>query len=148
MADQQNPTTHDLNNILKYKNKYMGNSSNIINLFYNLPLSNMEISYELFPDKLTAQVNYKEKIENINKNKVVKALLYNSTAAFALIDNIEAINYNFTGLTYKVSRSDVEKWYGQNLSALLNTEDWKSKTQLKLEDNEYVNGFAKAVLKR
>jgi len=148
MAKQQNPTTHDLNSILKYKNKYMGNSSNIINLFYNLPLNNIPMSFELFPDKLRLEVNYKDTVESINENKAKKALIYNSTVAFALIDNLEGINYNFTGLTYKVSRSDVEKWYGQNLSDLLKSEEWKSKVQDKLKENEYVNGFIKAVLKR
>ena len=148
MAQQQNPTTHDLNSILKYKNKYMGNSSNIINLFHNLPLNNVPMSFELLPDKLRLEVNYKDTIENINENKAKKALIYNSTVAFALIDNLEGINYNFTGLTYKVSRSDVEKWYGQKLSDLLKSEEWKSKVQDKLEENEYVNGFTKAVLKR
>ncbi|MBU3143528.1 DUF4825 domain-containing protein [Clostridium sp. CF012] len=105
------------------------------------------MSFELFPDKLTADVNYKNTIENINENKVNKALIYNSTAAFALIDNLEVINYNFTNLTYKVSRSDVEKWYGQKLSGLLKSEEWKNKVQDKLLDYEYVNGFIKAVLK-
>lgn len=148
IEQQQNPTTHDLNSVLQYKNKYMGNLNNIYNIFHNLPLSNIAMSFESFPDKLTVDVNYKETIENINENKVNKALIYNSTVVFALIDNLKGINYNFTGLTYKVSRSDVEKWYGQNLSGLLKSEEWKSKVQDKLEDNEYVNNCRKLVLKK
>jgi len=143
---QQNPTTHDLNSILKYKTKYMGDSSNIMNLFHTLPLNNIEMSFGLFPDKQTAEVNYKYTIENINEYRVNKALIYNSTVAFALIDNLEGINYNFTGLTYKVLRSDVEKWYGQGLSGLLKKDEWKSKVQDKLEDNQYLNNCTKAVL--
>jgi hypothetical protein len=148
IAQQQNPTTHDVNSILKYKNKYMGNFSNMANLFHTLPLNNIPMSFELFPDKLTAQVNYKDTIENINENKVNKALIYNSTVAFALIDNLEAINYNFTGIKYKVLRSDVKKWYGKDISDLLKKDIWKSKVQDKLNDNEYVNNCAKAILKK
>ncbi|MBU3153745.1 DUF4825 domain-containing protein [Clostridium estertheticum] len=146
MVQQRNPITHDINNVLKYRNEYMGNSSNIINLFHKLPLSNIKMSFELFPNKLTAEVNYKDTIANINENKVNKALIYNSTVAFALIDNLQVINYNFTGSAYKVSRLDVEKWYGRDLPGLLKKEEWKNKVQDKLEDNKYVNDCIKAVL--
>jgi len=44
LADQQEPATHDLTRILKYKNEYMGNASNNANLFYNLPLSDVEMN--------------------------------------------------------------------------------------------------------
>ncbi|MEG0641144.1 MAG: DUF4825 domain-containing protein [Clostridium sp.] len=148
IAEQQNPRTHDLNSILKYKNKYMGNASNIMNLFNTLPLNNIEKSFELFSDKLMLEVNYKDTIENINIDKVNKALVYNSTAAFALIDNLEVISYNFMGSIYKVLRTDIEKWYGEDLAELLNETKWKSKIQDKLEDNNYVNEFTKLVLIR
>ncbi|MCB2355517.1 DUF4825 domain-containing protein [Clostridium estertheticum] len=146
MVQQQNPITHDINSVIKYKSKHMGNSSNIINLFHRLPLSNIKMSFELFPNKLTAEVKYNDTIANINENKVNKALIYNSTVAFALIENLQVINYNFTGSAYKVSRLDVEKWYGRDLPGLLKKEEWKSKVQDKLEDNKYVNDFIKAVL--
>jgi hypothetical protein len=148
MAQQQTPTTHDLNSILKYKTKYMGDASNIEHLFNRLPLNNIEMSYELFPGKLTAELNYKDSIENINKDKVNSALIYNSTAAFALVDNLEVINYNFSDVEYKVLRSDVEKWYGTELSGLLSSKEWKNKVQNMLKGIEYVDNCAKAVLKR
>jgi hypothetical protein len=148
MAQQQDPIIHDLNSILKYKTKYMGDSSNIVNLFNKLPLNNIQMSYELFPGKLTAELNYKDSIENIKADKVNKALIYNSTAAFALVDNLEVINYNFPDGEYKVLRSDVEKWYGTELTGLLSSKEWENKVQNKLKDIEYVDNFAKAVLKR
>ncbi|MBX4269445.1 DUF4825 domain-containing protein [Clostridium estertheticum] len=146
MLQQQNPITHDINSVIKYRNKYMGNSSDIINIFHKLPLSNIKMSFELFPNKLTAEVKYNDTIANINENKVNKALIYNSTVAFALIENLKVINYNFTGSAYKVSRLDVEKWYGRDLPGLLKKEEWKSKVQDRLEENKYVNDFIKAVL--
>jgi len=148
IAQQQNPRTHDLDTILKYKSKYMGDFSNLANLFRTLPLNSIERSYELFPDKLIAQVNYKDSIDNISEEEVVKALLYNSTAAFALIDNLEGVNYNFPGTNFMILRSDVEKWYGEKLLGLLKKDEWKSKVQDKLLDNEYVNNFTNVVLKR
>jgi len=93
-------------------------------------------------------VNYKDSIDNISEEEVVKALLYNSTAAFALIDNLEGVNYNFPGTNFMILRSDVEKWYGEKLLGLLKKDEWKSKVQDKLLDNEYVNNFTNVVLKR
>jgi hypothetical protein len=143
IIEQQDPTTHDLNSILKYKNKYMGNASNLLNLFRNLPLSNVPRTFELFPENLTLVVNYKVTVENTSENKVQKALIYDSIAAFALIDNLEGINYNFQGTSYKVLRSDIKKLYDMELSSLLNKEEWKSKVQNRLEDQAYINNCFK-----
>jgi len=145
-VEQQNAITHDINNVLEYGNKYMGNASNMFNLFHALPLSDVAMSFELFPDKLTVEVKYKDSVENINASKVNKALIYNSTVAFALIDNLNEINYNFTGSSYKVSRLNIERWYGQDLQGLLKKEEWKSKVQEKLKDNKYVKECAQAIL--
>ena len=147
MVKQRSPITHDLKSILKYKNKYMGNSSNIINLFYTLPLSDLGMSFQLFPEKLMADVNYKAAVSNIDREKLSESLIYNSTAAFALIDNLEAINFNFTGTSYKVLRTDAQEWYGCKLSELVKTNDvWKLKVQDKLADNEYVDKCLKAII--
>jgi hypothetical protein len=148
ILEQQNPTTHDLASILKYKSKYMGDISNIAGLFNTLPLNNIRKSFELFSDKLIAQVNYKDTIENIGEDKISKALIYNCTAAFALIDNLQGINYSFPGTTYTILRSDVEKLYGGDLPGLLRKDEWKGKVQDKLLDSEYVNNFTNVVLKR
>lgn len=148
IKQQQNPTTHDLDSIFKYKSKYMGDFSNFANLVNKLPLNNIERSFELFSDKLIAQVNYKDSIENISEEEVIKALLYNSTAAFALIDNLQGINYNFIGTNFMILRSDVEKWYGGDLPRFLKKDEWKSKVQDKLTDKDYVNDFRKAVLEK
>lgn len=147
ISNQQNPITHNLNTVLKYKNKYMGSAENIGNLFYNLPLGEITTSFELFPESLTLQVNC-EITEDVSADKLNRGLIYNSTAAFALIDNLEKIHYNFGDFVYLVSRVDVEKWYGEELSKLLDEDKWKEKVQDKLKDNEYVNNCAKEILKK
>jgi len=137
IENQKNPITHDLDSILEYRNKYVGNMSNTTNLFKNLPLYYITNSFEVFPDKLTVEVNYKETIENNDKDKFEKALIYNSIAAFALIDNLEEINYNFIDLSYKFLRNDVEKLVGEDLSSLLTKDEWRIKVQDRLENGEY-----------
>jgi hypothetical protein len=143
ISEQKDPLTHDFNSVIKYKNKYMGNASNLGNLFHTLPLNDIGMSFELFPNSLTLELNYKENVLNIGESRVNKALIYNSTAAFALIDNLEAINFNFTGASYKVSRSETEKLYGVKLSTLTEKDVWKKEVQSKLSDNEYVQKCTK-----
>ncbi|PRR84363.1 DUF4825 domain-containing protein [Clostridium vincentii] len=138
IENQKNPITHDLDSIMKYKSKYMGDNSNITNLFYNLPLNNISNTFELFPDKLTVEVNYKESVENIDKDELENSLIYNTIASFALIDNLEKINYNFTNSTYKFLRSDIEKMVGEDLSGLLTRDKWKIKVQDRIENGEYM----------
>ena len=140
---QQSPATHDLNTILEYKNKYMGNSSNDINLFNHLPLSNVGMNFRLYPDDLKLEVNYKDTVWNIGEEKVKSSLIYNSTAAFALIDNLQVIVYNFSGASYQVKRSDIEKIY-PNLSNILTKGNWQTLVQSKMNDKKFVeNTFQK-----
>ena len=148
LENQQDPLFHDIESVLKYKNKYMGDASNISNLFYTLPLSDSETKFELFPDELRAEVNYRTTVLDIGEEKVKKSLIYNSTVAFALIDNLEAINFNFTGESYKVLRKDVEKWYEAELSSLTEKDTWNKLVQNKLSYNEYVREFERTILKK
>jgi hypothetical protein len=146
IAEQQNPSTHDIESILKYKNKYMGNASNTINLFHSLPLSNVGTTFQMFPDQLTTEVNYQETVSNIGTLKVQRALIYNATAAFALIDNLKSLNFKFDGpSSFKVNRKDIEKWYGEKSSSLLSENTWKVKVQTRLDNNQYVESCFKAI---
>lgn len=139
LLEQKNPTTHDINAVLKYKNKYMGNASNIINLFNHLPLNYIERANRLYPDRYTAEMNYKETVFNIGGDKVNKALIYNSVVAFALIDNLEGIHYNFVEKSYTTTRSNIEEIFGKNLPELLTEGRWKEEVQNKLKDKDFVN---------
>lgn len=146
LAAQQEPATHDISSILKYKNKYMGNASNDANLFHHLPLSNVEINFELFSDNLELEVNYKDTVRNIGEEKVKSSLLYNSTAAFALIDNLKVIDYNFFGASYQVKRADIESLYS-NFSNILEKENWSNYIQGKMNDHQYVEDAFQRVIK-
>jgi hypothetical protein len=146
LAAQQEPATHDLSSIIKYKNKYMGNASNDGNLFYHLPLSNIEMNFELFPDNFELEVNYKDTVLNIGEEKVKSSLIYNSTAAFALIDNLKVIDYNFSGASYQVKKVDIESLYS-NFSNILEKENWSNYVQSKMNDHQYVEDTFLRVIK-
>ncbi|AJS60941.1 DUF4825 domain-containing protein [Paenibacillus sp. IHBB 10380] len=138
--DQQDPITHDVTSVLKYSNKYMGNSSNIANLVGSLPLGNIDKSFQLFPDVFTLEINFKEDISNMNKKHLETSLIYNATAAFSLIDNLEAIHFIFDEASYKVTRSAVAQWYAvDDLSFLTDKTTWRELVQSKLTNDHYVS---------
>jgi len=120
---QQEVTTHDLQSILPYKNKYMGNASNNINLFNHLPLSDLKHSFSQNPKTFTFEVDFDGKSTDIQERQMKKEILYSATSAFALIDNLQTIRYTYTDKTYVVKRSSVEKLHG-DLHNLLNESSW------------------------
>ncbi len=163
---QSDAVTHDLDRILPYKSPYMGDASNIINLYNNLPLA-VDRTFHLISDELTLEINYKdtmlqageksienkkEKAGDINTKQdskcqyeVYKDLIYNSTAAFALIDNLEKINYNFSDTTYSVTRDRIESLFTTKLSDLLADENWKIQLQDRLKDLDFVKNSMEKV---
>lgn len=145
--DQLDPITNDYKNIIKFKNKYMGNASNIINLNWDLPLSDIPMTFELFSDKLTMEINYKKNSKDIDNTKLEKALIYNSTANFMLIDNLKAIKFNFQDKSYTITRDAVESWYGIKPEALQNEKLWNEKVQNRLKDESYVDKIFSQVIK-
>lgn len=129
---QQYPATHDLNRILEYKHPYMGKATNLIQIFNHLPLSEYGTTFEIDSDKLAVAVNYDETVLNIGEDHVKQALKYNSIAAFALIDNLQEIIYNFPDQSYPFTRAEIEANYGSPLSRLLTIDKWKTEVQDKL----------------
>lgn len=166
--EQLEATTHDLNAVLPYKSPYMGDASNTINLFGHLPLAATERTFQLFPDQLTVQVEYKDSLPEVGKAnmdrkaaagfpiakqtdsaylaEVRKSLIYNSAAAFSLIGNLEGVIYQFTDVTYTVSREDVEALYG-DLDRLLDKTNWQEQVQRPLQDSRYVDETAHKMLR-
>jgi len=161
--EQLEATTQDVNYILPFKNEYMGNNSNTVNLFKKLPLATAEMKFQLFSESLTVQIDYNDSLlnaaaESLQRKKadrvnddlcyteVKKSLIYNSTAAFALINNLEHIIYHFTDVSYMVNRADVEALY-HDFDDILNEMTWKHVVQNTLNDTNYLENTARELLK-
>ncbi|UWG95829.1 DUF4825 domain-containing protein [Dehalobacter sp. DCM] len=143
--EQLDPRTHDFSNIVKYKSDYMGDSSNIINLFYNLPLSDLGLRFELFPDTLTLEVDYQSEGKSKGEEIIRSALLYNAMAAFTLIGNLEQINFVFLDESYQAKRSEFRKEFG-SFADVINPDQWNQGVQDKLKDKVYTQQAADKLL--
>lgn len=143
--EQRSPITHDLASVLPYKSKYMGDASNLINLVQHLPLNHIQKSFQLDSEKLTLKVNYRTSMEDFKESELQRALLYNSLAAFALVDNLEAIEFHFYDVSYKTTRAGCSDIFGSDLSALLTIDQWKT-MQERLKDDRFVEKSAPSML--
>lgn len=141
VKDQQEPLTHDFEASLPYKNKYMGNASNLFNLFHSLPLNNIEKTFQLDSEILSAEVIYNAKASNIGIEKIERSVVYNATAAFALIDNLEVVQFSFYDQNYQMLRSEIQAGYELPLSELADADMWEREVQFRLKDPDRIRVF-------
>lgn len=101
-----------IDNIINYKNNYIGNNSNVGNLISNLPLSEYGYVFEIDNKNCGLTINYNTTDWYNNDNMYVEqALVYNSVSMFMLIDNLKTITFNFSGSSYQIERQTVENNY-------------------------------------
>lgn len=138
--NQNDALTHDITAVEKYKSKYIGDNSNVTNLFYHLPLNSVSMKFQINADNGSLTVTYLDTVRNIGVEKVHRDLTYNSIAAMALIDNLSEITYEFSGDTFTFTREQIGRIVGYNLHDLL-INHWKEKVQTQLNSADFVNSF-------
>lgn len=139
--EQADALTHSIESINSYKSPFMGDASNIGNLFYHLPMNDVAMDFEIHSETYALTINYKDTAENTGKEKVLRNLAYNSIAAMAAIDNLDSITYHFTELSYSFTRKQIEDIFGSPLSNLLEPAVWKEKVQNNLKSKEFIEQF-------
>ncbi|SMF75696.1 protein of unknown function [Paenibacillus uliginis N3/975] len=149
-AEQKSPYTHDISRSLKFRSKYMGNAGNIINLNNSLPYSDMNNTFQLYPDELTAELKYKVLSAELETAKLQEMLLYVATANFVMIDNLQALRLTFEDAVFTIQRKTVEEWYGGEGSLVLlqNKQNWRELVQDKMKDREFTQKFNDQLVKR
>ena len=138
-----NRTISGIDNIIKYKNKYVGNNSNDGNLINSLPLKEYGYTFSIDSKNLGLTINYHTTNWYINSDKYLeKSLIYNSVSLFSLIDNLEYINYNFSGKSFKINRSTLEKnypnYYEINKNNTIDKNNFNQYLEEKMNDLEFV----------
>ena len=127
--EQLEPETHQFSRVLDYTNPYMGSAMNNINLINNLPMSDIPRMFQQDPDEFRFTVNYDKSVYEIGAKRVEKAILYNATAVFALIENMEIVNFNFTDQLYTVTRERVNDWFQEDVSTFKDERVFEEKVQ-------------------
>ena len=132
-----------IDNIIKYKNKYVGNNSNDGNLIASLPLSEYGYVFEIDSDNLGLIIDYHITDWYINENYYLeKSIVYNSVSIFSLINNVKYIEYHFSGKTYKVNRETVENnfpHYQDIIKEGVNKKAFNKYLEQKISDNDFID---------
>lgn len=109
------PFNHNISaieHLIQYRNKYIGDNSNTGQLIGALPLSEYGFALEIDSENFGLTIDYHFTDWYNNENFYTeRALVYNSVSAFALIENLEYIKFNFSGSSYSVTRDAIEKNY-------------------------------------
>ena len=132
-----------IENIIKYKNKYVGNNSNDGNLISSLPLSEYGYVFEIDSDNLGLIIDYHITDWYINENYYLeKSIVYNSVSIFALIDNVQYIKFNFSGKSYMVTRKNVENnfpHYSEIVRDNIDKKAFNKYLEEKVSDNNFID---------
>lgn len=137
------------NNIKKYKNPYIGNNSNISNLLNNLPLNEFGYVFKIDSKNLELTINYNTTDWYNNDMYIEKSLIYNSVSIFSLIDNVQTIQYNFSGSSYTVTRKTVKESYPHFELVKENEKNFDQYLENKMNDDEFTrNIFNKIFVKK
>ena len=100
-----------IENIIKYKSKYVGDNSNTGNLIESLPFSEHGYVFEIDSENRGIIINYHFTDWYEGNSYTEKALVYNSVSMFSLIENLEYITFNFSGSSFSITRDKIEKNY-------------------------------------
>lgn len=139
-----NSSKSDIDNIIKYKSKYLGDNSNTNNLVNELPLSEFGEVIELDSKNLGITINYHTTSWYINNDYYLeRSLIYNSVSIFSLIDNVKYITYNFTGTSYTITREEIEYNYPKYKELKKNKENFNKYLESKITNDEFIHSLFK-----
>ena len=144
-----NRSKSGIENLIQYKNQYVGNNSNDSHLIDNLPLAEYGYVFKIDSVNLGLTIDYHITDWYVNENHYLeKSLLYNSVSIFALIDNVEQITFNFSGNTYIVSRKQITELYPNFKDIIdngINQNNFNKYLENKMNDNDFVENIFKKI---
>lgn len=114
---------YDVELLLKYKTDYVGDNVKVVHLIDSLPLpykySHGEVSLQTEKEPYGVTVNYKIEAQGSAKEEIISAYRKNALVMFALIKNVDVINFNWDlggeHLQYTATRADLQKSYPRDL---------------------------------
>ncbi|MCM3760952.1 DUF4825 domain-containing protein [Alkalihalobacillus oceani] len=143
-AAQNEAMSHDIEQSRRYQHNYMGDAGNLTQLFRSLPLREVPMSFELDSERYRVQVNFEGNVDELDRRKREQAFIYNATAAFALIGNLQEIDFHFNDRSFGVEREAVEEWYEQPLPSLIEDGSWERMVRQPLADADYLESCTEA----
>ena len=135
-------TNNEKEDIFKFKDSFVGDNSAVGNIVNQLQgaehLKGFELETKEKPYGIILNYDWSESKQNYKKTAV-----FNATFLFTLVQNAEWITFNFDNQEYKITKENLQNWYGVDFSELKNEDDLKALTQKHLENEDKVNQLFK-----
>ncbi len=78
---------------------------------------------------------------SLDHEAIKDMVLTNGAFLFALVKNAGWITFSFEDQLFKVTKNDLQAWYGKELYSFKSKEDMEKLVQMSLRDREKVNEF-------
>ncbi|AOT00489.1 hypothetical protein ESP131_09575 [Exiguobacterium sp. U13-1] len=127
--------------LFKQQGTYLGDNSNVRDIVQQLPhgdqLKKIELSTKDKPYQLT--LRYAGYEEGQVEQKSNHTAIYNATALFTLIPNVDHVNMTIEDASYHFTKQQLRDWYGKDFTAYDNEKALKAFTKPFIEDSKKVN---------
>lgn len=135
-------TNNEQEDIFKFKDSFVGDNIAVGNIVNQLQGAEhfkwFELETKEKPYGIILNYDWSESEQNYKKTAV-----FNATCLFTLVQNAEWITFNFDNQEYKITKENLQNWYGEDFSELKNEDDLKALTQKHLENEDKVNQLFK-----
>lgn len=137
-----NSNSNNKVDLFQYKGSYVGDNNAVVNSVIHLQgaqhFSGIELKTKEEPYGIIVNYDWSESELNDKKTSI-----NNASYLFALIQNVDWITFNFEMVNgmeeYKITRENLQAWYGIELSEIEDEDKLKELIQVSLEDEKKVN---------
>lgn len=132
--------------IFEFKNSFVGDAGAVGNITMRLPkptgeqVSGLELKTTEAPYGIILNYSPTEKSEDTETN-YKELTLYNATFILSLVKNADWVQFNFVDQEMKVSREELQNFYGKDMREFNQEEDLRMFIQKNLEDERSVIDF-------
>ncbi|MFJ8262077.1 DUF4825 domain-containing protein [Rummeliibacillus sp. NPDC094406] len=124
--------------IFKFKDSYVGDNSAVGNIVSKLQgaehFKGFELKTKEKPYGIILNYDWSDSEKNYKKTAI-----YNATFLFALVQNADWITFNFDNQEYKITKENLQNWYGEDFGELKNEDELKKLAQKYMEDESVIN---------
>ena len=135
-------TNNEQEDIFKFKDSFVGDNSAVGNIVNQLQgaehFKGFELETKEKPYGIILSYDWSESEQNYKKTAV-----FNATFIFTLVQNAEWVTFNFDHQEYKITKENLQNWYGEDFSELKNEDDLKALTQKHLANEDKLNQLFK-----
>jgi len=126
--------------LFEQQGTYLGDNSSVRDIVQQLPhgnqLKKMELSTKEKPYQLT--LRYGGYTEGQVEQKSNRTAIYNATALFTLIPNVDQVNMMIEDASYHFTKQELRDWYGKDFTTYNNEKALKAFTKPFIEGERKV----------